>query len=219
MAHWWAGGGGAGGGGEVEGAIVYIKKRTFLTRKADQQLWLLCHADTFTTKSSTVRLFFSENTEGKQGKDGITVKNQHFSWRQIHFLTIWLVLFQWRCFPWGTSKLWPWYFSSAVCTWRLNHWGKHRSWSPMNSLMIVSVLDFTVVVVVVSAEKEPSVRFSSCITFGNTNKLENDRTGFRRSWRTLLLSAPNLSTCIQEISKVFSPTMSWGQTCRKPECK
>lgn len=203
----------------LEGAILYIKKRTFLTRKTDQRLWLLCRAGTFSTKSLTDCLHFPADTEGKQGKDGTAGQPQRFSWRQVHFLTIiCLVSFQWRCFPWVTLRLWPWYSSSAVYTWRLNHWGKRCSRSPLNSLMIVSVLQFTVVVVV-SAGKEPSVRFSSCITFGNTNKLESDRTGFRRSWRTLLSSAPNLSTHTREISKVFSPTMSWGQICGKPECK
>lgn len=219
MAHWWAGGAGWGRVRGLEGAILYIKKRTFLTRKTDQRLWLLCCAGTFSTKSLTDCLHFPADTEGKQGKDGTAGQPQRFSWRQVHFLTIiCLVSFQWRCFPWVTLRLWPWYSSSAVYTWRLNHWGKRCSRSPLNSLMIVSVLQFTGVVVV-SAGKEPSVRFSSCITFGNTNKLESDRTGFRRSWRTLLSSAPNLSTHTREISKVFSPTMSWGQICGKPECK
>lgn len=212
-------GGRVGSGEGVRGGYPVYKEEDLPHTKDWPTTLTSCHAGTFSTKSSTVCLDFPADTEGKQGKDGVAGRPQRCSWRQVHFLTIiCLVSFQWRCFPWVTLRLWPWYSSSAVYTARLNHWGKRCSRSPLNSLMIVSVLQFTVVVVV-SAGKEPSVRFSSCITFGNTNKLENDRTGFRRSWRTLLSSAPNLSTRTREISKVFSPTMSWGQTCGKPECK
>lgn len=57
-------------------ATLYIKERTFLARKADQQVWLLCRTDTLSTKPA---ILFPGHKDRKSGKNGMTVQQYYIS--------------------------------------------------------------------------------------------------------------------------------------------
>lgn len=67
----------------------------------------------------------------------------------------------------------------------------------------------------VSAESDPSVRYSLCTMSRNTSKLEKDRTGFKKSWRKLSFLALSRNMQDQEILKVFHQKMFSGQTHKR----
>lgn len=76
MAHWWAGGGGV---GVREGDPVYKGEDLPHTKGWPTTLTSLLHRyNTFSTKSSTLWIFSSVHTEGKQGKGEIAVQHKCF---------------------------------------------------------------------------------------------------------------------------------------------